>query len=405
MSVRRSAVSCLMLAAALLAAPAPASADDGPVYLAAGLRGANETGVPGDPDGQATVVLRISGDEIAFAARWERLDTPVDVRVAAGGKGVPGEERLRLLTGPLPASVRGVTGTVRAAPDLVAALLADPPAFHAGVRDARGSVRGRLHRLSRPVDLNGVLNGPDQATLAAATTPQGRATWWLRPSGAALAYAASWSGAPTPVTGGLVAREGVTRPASVSLFAGALPQNVTGVSGVTPVPPEVLRRIAAAPTRWDAVLRTPGPPVRARLGGGPVTHPRALTAPVLRGEQIYTCARQPSGAYAFAQLGVAATLRRGIEHTYVTPGSGPPQWVAPDGSAVRGSVVTRTPNGDGVIPELVLDAAQAGAADGLLARVAQILRVNTTGGTAPAGPCEPGTEARAPYGADYVFLS
>lgn len=31
--------------------------------------------------------------------------------------------------------------------------------------------------------------------------------------------------------------------------------------------------------------------------------------------------------------------------------------------------------------------------------------VNTTGGTPPAGPCEPGTEVRAPYGADYVFLS
>ncbi|MED7922857.1 hypothetical protein SMD20_01320 [Nonomuraea sp. LP-02] len=96
-----------------------------------------------------------------------------------------------------------------------------------------------------------MLNGPDQATLTAATTPQGRATWWLQPAGAALAYAASWSGAPTPVTGGLVAREGVTRPAVATLFAGALPENVTGVSGVTPVPPEVLRRIAAAPARYE----------------------------------------------------------------------------------------------------------------------------------------------------------
>ncbi|MET8991191.1 DUF3455 domain-containing protein [Nonomuraea wenchangensis] len=41
----------------------------------------------------------------------------------------------------------------------------------------------------------------------------------------------------------------------------------------------------------------------------------------------------------------------------------------------------------------------------MLARAVQILRVNTTGGTPPAGPCEPGTEVRAPYGADYVFLS
>ncbi|MFB4264988.1 DUF3455 domain-containing protein [Nonomuraea sp. GTA35] len=70
---------------------------------------------------------------------------------------------------------------------------------------------------------------------------------------------------------------------------------------------------------------------------------------------------------------------------------------------MRGSVVTRTPNG-GHIPELVLDAAQAGAGAGLLAHATQILRLNTTGGTAPAGSCLPGTEARVPYGADYVFL-
>ncbi|WP_242373616.1 DUF3455 domain-containing protein [Actinomadura luzonensis] len=444
-----------MLALALALAPAvPAgAAEDGTVYLAAGLRGANEVGVAGDPDGLATVVLRISGDEVAFAARWEGVGAPVDVQVAAGARGEPGADRLRLLGGPLPGSVRGVTGVVRAAPDLVAALLTDPAGHHADLRDAahpRGAVRGRFHRLARPVDLNGVLNGPDQATLSARTpapapattsgattsgatasgataegtaagdgqaAEAGQAVWWLRPGGAGVAYAAHWSGLTGPVTGGLVAREGVTRPAEttptatteaagVTLFTGALPENVTGVAGVAPVAPGVARRLAADPARYAAVLRTAaGALVRARLSAGAEAHPRALTAPVLRGEQVYACTQQPSGAYALTQLGVAARLRRGVDHSYVTPAAGPPQWVAPDGSAVRGAVVTRTPNGDGVIPELVLDATQAGAPAGLLARATEILRLNTTGGAAPPGPCAPGAEVRVPYGADYVFLS
>ncbi|TMR91614.1 CHRD domain-containing protein [Nonomuraea basaltis] len=429
MSIRKFAVPGAVLAAALLAAPAPVYASGDEVYLAAGLRGANEVGAEGDADGQSTVVLKISGNQVTYAARWHQIGTPTAGHVHAGARGANGDVRLEFFGNPLPGGVLGVTGTVQADPELVRALLDDPGGFYANLRDAahaQGAVRGQFHRLTKPADLNGVLHGGDQATLSARTggdqeTQQaqeteeaqqggggdqdGQATWWLGPTGSSVAYTAHWSGLG-PVTGGRV-HKGAAGPVVAELFTGALPQNVTGVAGVTPVASKVVKRIAGSPGRYYASLRTSefdGGAVRGRLSGEPFTHPRALTAEVLRGEQIYTCAQQPSGGYAFAQLGVAARLRRGIDHSFVTPGSGPPQWLAPDGSAVRGAVVTRTPNGAGNIPELLLDATQAGAGAGLLAHATQILRLNTTGGVAPTGACEPGAQARVSYGADYVFL-
>ncbi|MCP2354366.1 hypothetical protein HD597_001386 [Nonomuraea thailandensis] len=406
----------------MLAAPAvPAHASGDEVHLAAALRGANEVGAPGDTDGHSTVVLRISGNEVTFAARWDRIGTPTAVHVHLGARGADGDVRLGLLTTPPPSSARGVTGTVRAGNDLVQALVADPAGFYVNLHDAahpKGAVRGQFHRLSKPVDLGGVLHGGDQATLSSQAgggrhvpggDADGRAVWWLRPGGSSIAYTVSWSGLGR-VSAGRLHKGAPGRSGAVvaDLFAAArgLPENVTGVAGVTPVSAGVAERIAAKPDAYYTNLHTldfRGGAVRGPLSGEPFTHPRALTAEVLRGSQIYACTPLPAGGHGFTQLGVTARLRRGIDHSFVTPGSGPPQWIAPDGSAVRGSVVTRTPNG-GHIPELVLDAAQAGAGTGLLAHATQILRLNTTGGTAPAGACVPGTEARVPYGADYVFL-
>ena len=60
------------------------------------------------------------------------------------------------------------------------------------------------------------------------------------------------------------------------------------------------------------------------------------------GSQIYACTPQPDGSFAFTQLNVEAHLTGGIHHTFVQPAAGPPQWQAPDGSAVTGTVVTKT---------------------------------------------------------------
>ncbi|MEU9283216.1 CHRD domain-containing protein [Streptomyces sp. NPDC048275] len=127
-------------------------------------------------------------------------------------------------------------------------------------------------------------------------------------------------------------------------------------------------------------------------------------ASVVKGKQIYECKLAEGGGYAFAQRDVSAVLGGSIAHTFVKPNSGTPQWVAPDRSAVTGSVISRTPNGDKNIPELDLKATQSGKHRGLLADTQEILRLNTVGGVAPAGSCSPGTIVGVPYQADYVFV-
>ncbi|MES5824485.1 CHRD domain-containing protein [Streptomyces sp. RG80] len=131
---------------------------------------------------------------------------------------------------------------------------------------------------------------------------------------------------------------------------------------------------------------------------------RNFQAPVVKGEQIYECKPAEGGGYAFAQRDVSAVLAGRIAHSFVQPNSGTPQWIARDGSAVTGSVLSRTPNGTGNIPELDLKATQSGKHHGLLADATEILRLNTVGGVAPTGSCTPGAIVAVPYQADYVFL-
>ncbi|GAA1930241.1 hypothetical protein GCM10009837_64960 [Streptomyces durmitorensis] len=129
-------------------------------------------------------------------------------------------------------------------------------------------------------------------------------------------------------------------------------------------------------------------------------------ASVIQGEQIYECkkADDGSGKFAFAQRDVRARLGGNIAHDFVAPNSGTPRWTAPDRSQVTGKLISRTPNGDKNIPELDLAATQTGKPRGLLAGTAEILRLNTVGGVAPAGDCKPGAIAKVPYKADYVFV-
>lgn len=71
---------------------------------------------------------------------------------------------------------------------------------------------------------------------------------------------------------------------------------------------------------------------------------------------------------------------------------------------MTGALLSKTPNGDGNIPELDLKATRSGKHHGLLADTAEILRLNTFGGVAPSGSCSPGAIVGVPYQADYVFL-
>jgi Protein of unknown function (DUF3455) len=56
---------------------------------------------------------------------------------------------------------------------------------------------------------------------------------------------------------------------------------------------------------------------------------------------------------------------------------------------------------------LNLDATQIGASTGLLSHVVEVLRLNTAGGVAPTGNCDPQATpiVNVPYQADYVFIN
>ncbi|QXJ24638.1 CHRD domain-containing protein [Actinomadura graeca] len=417
--------------------PGTAGGRDDVTFLAASLNGGNEVPAKGGPavgdrDGRALAVLRIQGDRLWYALRWQNIAAPTAGHIHLGAAGTNGAVKVPFFAGTLPGSARAVTGTVTITDkDTLARLRDDPGGLYANLHTGEfpgGAVRGQLHKLTRPADLNGVLNGGSPSTLQSIADgaqevpapdgkptgdPDGRASGLARAHDGTLAWNLTWSSIAPPTLGHIHrGARGANGPVVADLFAApsGLPASVTGIAGVSQVAPGLAREITNAPGGFYTNLHTaefPGGAVRGQLAPAPGRTPRAFTRAVVSGGQIYRCTAQPSGGNAYTQEGVAAVLEDSVRHSFVNPGpAGPPQWVAPDGSAVTGKAVIKTPHGDGNIPELVLDATQTGAQGGLLSSTAQILRLNTVGGVAPAGTCDPATRplVRVPYKADYVFI-
>ncbi|WP_327662040.1 MULTISPECIES: CHRD domain-containing protein [unclassified Streptomyces] len=301
LGTRMIAVSAVVGAAAVtgLAAPQALAAEPGSAetVLAASLNGANE--VPaGDTDGAALEFVRVKGDQVSVAVKWQGVGKPTALHLHEGAKGANGDVRVDFtkVLGKVLGGAKGyrATGSVTVKDTaLLGRLTADPGAFYANLHTAafpKGAVRGQLHRVTEPTDFGHALEN--------------------------------------------------------------------------------------------------------------------FQASVVRGRQIYECKTDPAtGKAAFAQRDVSAVLAGHIRHSFTAPNSGVPQWVAPDGSAVTGAVVSRTPNGDGNIAELDLKATRSGKPRGLLADTVEILRLNTVGGVAPSGSCDLGAIVGVPYRADYVFLN
>jgi hypothetical protein len=231
----------------------------------------------------------------------------------------------------------------------------------------------------------------------------------------ALTYAIDWrgTGIPTAVDIHTGAR-GVDGPVVIPLFTTLHPVRGFASGTVTVTDPALLAALQSDPGAFYVDLhskKSPSGAARAQLHAlNHAPSPRgvaALQESVVRGSQVYACTMQADGSFAFTQHNVEARLSGGIHHTFVQPDAGPPQWRAPDGSAVSGTVVTRNANGDGNIAELNLDATQIGRPHGLLGDVVEVLRLNTVGGVAPAGPCDPQATpvVNVPYRADYVFIN
>lgn len=123
-----------------------------------------------------------------------------------------------------------------------------------------------------------------------------------------------------------------------------------------------------------------------------------------RGDQVYEC-RAGANGVAWAFVAPDAKLFETDGRPAGDHGAGP-FWRALDGSRLEASVAARADAPvPGAIPWLLLEARSTGG-PGRLAGSTRIRRVNTTGGTAPAGGCEPasvGRQVRVPYTADYLF--
>ena len=125
------------------------------------------------------------------------------------------------------------------------------------------------------------------------------------------------------------------------------------------------------------------------------------------GVQIYECqpAKGDPAQYEWSfKAPEAVLLTKGGKK--VGKHYGGPSWEYNDGSAVVGEVVASSPSAaPNSIPQLLVRA-KATAGKGLFSSVQFIQRLNTVGGSVPAGGCrkeQAGQQLRAQYSADYLF--
>jgi hypothetical protein len=154
------------------------------------------------------------------------------------------------------------------------------------------------------------------------------------------------------------------------------------------------------------VLVVPAVPPALAIPAGPT-----LTfVAAARGVQIYDCATAPGAPPTWTLHAPRADLLDpsgatvGSHFGGVDRGLPPgPYWEAKDGSRVHGANPVSVPN-PGSIPLLRLEAADT-SGTGVFSKVAFIQRLDTTGGAAPAGTCDPGKQIEVPYTANYYFYS
>ncbi|MEC4015085.1 CHRD domain-containing protein [Streptomyces sp. H27-D2] len=305
-----------------------------------------------------------------------------------------------------------------------------------GHSHAQGTSHGTAHGSTRDSGLGklsatnqsgaaffaGSLNGANEVPAPggpAVGDKDGKAIAFMRVQGDEVSFAFKFRGIAAPTAAHIhQGAKGTNGAIKIPFFAKKLPDGRTSVSGTVKVGDQrLLNDLRTNPNGFYFNLHTgefPGGAVRGQVHklAGAIDMNKALRqnfqASVVKGSQIYACTQQPGGGYAFTQNNVSARLQRGISHSFAKPGpQGPPAWVARDRSAVTGQLISRTPNGADNIPELDLRAEQAGKKHGLLAGTDEILRLNTAGGVAPAGSCDPHKQRKVavPYRADYLFVN
>jgi hypothetical protein len=154
-----------------------------------------------------------------------------------------------------------------------------------------------------------------------------------------------------------------------------------------------------------------GAAVPAGAGTRPPQVPEAIQVPagqkvvldvVGKGVQIYDC-NPATLAWTFREPAAVLSGRRGRPVGIHFVG---PTFESFDGSAVVGARPKSVQPDPTAIPWLLLEA-DANRGDGVLSQVDFIQRIETRGGLAPAGTCDPAADATVavPYRARYVFYA
>jgi hypothetical protein len=149
-----------------------------------------------------------------------------------------------------------------------------------------------------------------------------------------------------------------------------------------------LASAAAAETPLPAAIAAPGETV--------------VLATHAEGAQVYECKAGTDGKLAWAFREPIATLM--AEGKTVGRHYAGPTWEHVDGSRVQGKPAGRAPGATAAdIPWLKLEAVEP-RGPGVLAGIATIQRLNTSGGQFEGACDHAGATHAAPYAADYVFL-
>ena len=161
--------------------------------------------------------------------------------------------------------------------------------------------------------------------------------------------------------------------------------------------------VAGAAVPAGAGLKPPEVPEAIRVPGPNAPGPhRVVLSVVGKGVQIYDC-NPTTRAWTFREPAAVLYGRGG--HPVGIHFRGP-TFQSFDGSSVTGTLVASVAAPEpGAIPWLLLRAVPQG--DGVLARVDYVQRIETRGGVAPAGPCDPAGDrtVAVPYRARYVFFA
>lgn len=158
----------------------------------------------GDIGAHATVFVGAAGTStLSYAATWNGVASPTQLNINKGAAGAIGNLTAQLFRAPrgLDPTIVAVAGTATATPASVAALKANPAAFHTNLLTARfpaGAVRGQLFLATMPTTMP-TMTTPPTTTMTMPTTTMPKPTMTMPTTTATMPPATS-PAMPTPTT-------------------------------------------------------------------------------------------------------------------------------------------------------------------------------------------------------------